>query len=99
MGKKSDESRDKEAQKLKKTKAGKKEKKSGKAKDDKPDKSSNKRKKAAHRAAPVSAEKRLEMIATAAYYIAERHGFTPGREASDWQIAERQIDAMISGDG
>ena len=103
MGKKSDESRDKKAKKLNKSQAGKKEKKSGKTKGDKPGKPSKKdsgeSKKTTPKAVPISPEKRLEMIATAAYYIAERHGFTPGREASDWQMAERQINAMLSGDG
>ena len=43
----------------------------------------------------VSAEERSEMIATAAYYIAERHGFTPGMSASDWAAAEQEIDQLL----
>jgi Protein of unknown function (DUF2934) len=31
-------------------------------------------------------------IAEAAYWRAERRGFTPGRELEDWLAAERQID-------
>jgi hypothetical protein len=34
-----------------------------------------------------------EMIAVAAYYLAERHAFEPGHEIEDWLEAEKQIDA------
>ncbi|MEJ2692581.1 MAG: DUF2934 domain-containing protein [Candidatus Thiodiazotropha sp.] len=37
------------------------------------------------------------MITTAAYYIAERHGFTPGRSQSDWRKAEKEIDSLLQG--
>ena len=43
----------------------------------------------------VSPEQRREMIATAAYYIAERHGFTPGNSDSDWAAAEKEIDHIL----
>lgn len=43
---------------------------------------------------PTAAE-REEMIAVAAYFLAERRGFAPGRDYDDWLGAERQIDAMI----
>jgi hypothetical protein len=43
----------------------------------------------------VTREQRLEMIATAAYYIAERHGFTPGESQADWRAAEKEVDAML----
>lgn len=43
----------------------------------------------------VSPEQRLEMIATAAYYIAERHGFTAGESSADWRAAEKEIDAVL----
>lgn len=43
----------------------------------------------------VSPEQRLEMISTAAYYIAERHGFTPGESQADWRAAEKEIDAVL----
>jgi hypothetical protein len=34
------------------------------------------------------------MIATAAYYLAERRNFEPGHELDDWLEAERQIHAL-----
>ncbi|MCU7806715.1 MAG: DUF2934 domain-containing protein [Candidatus Thiodiazotropha sp. (ex Semelilucina semeliformis)] len=80
MGKKSDKKLDKK----KKEKLNKAEKKIKKAK----------KRKAAEKAR-ISPEQRLDMITTAAYYIAERHGFTPGRSDEDWQEAERQIDEML----
>ena len=38
---------------------------------------------------------RHEMIATAAYYLAERRGFNSGDEIQDWLEAEGQIDGSI----
>jgi hypothetical protein len=32
-----------------------------------------------------------EMIATAAYYLAEQRQFAPGNELEDWLAAERQL--------
>jgi hypothetical protein len=46
-------------------------------------------------AAPA-AEKRREMIAIAAYYLAEARGFAPGKADLDWLLAEQTIDAMIA---
>lgn len=46
----------------------------------------------------VSAEKRRLMIAEAAYYLSERRGFGGGREMEDWLLAEKQIDATLSGE-
>jgi len=43
----------------------------------------------------VSAEERSEMIAVAAYFLAERRGFAPDGAADDWLQAERQIDRML----
>jgi len=43
---------------------------------------------------PTPAE-RDDMIAIAAYYLAERRGFVPGSAGDDWLQAERQIDAML----
>lgn len=40
---------------------------------------------------------RKKMVREAAYYIAERRGFRPGNELHDWLLAERQIDAQLSG--
>lgn len=44
----------------------------------------------------VSAAEREEMIAVAAYFLAERRGFAPGGAASDWFQAEAQIDTMLA---
>lgn len=48
--------------------------------------------------APPGDPARRARIAIAAYYRAERRGFTPGRELEDWLEAERQVDrGMASG--
>jgi hypothetical protein len=44
---------------------------------------------------PSRAE-RDHMVAVAAYYLAERRGFSPGQEQEDWQRAEGQIDRMLA---
>jgi hypothetical protein len=44
-----------------------------------------------------TADERDDMIAVAAYFIAERRGFVPGGADDDWLRAERQIDAMLEG--
>jgi hypothetical protein len=38
---------------------------------------------------------RRAMIAEAAYFRAERHGFTPGHELEDWLAAEQEVDARL----
>ncbi len=38
---------------------------------------------------------RSEMIAVAAYYLAEHRGFTAGYATDDWLRAEQQIDRML----
>jgi hypothetical protein len=38
-------------------------------------------------------EQRRELIAQAAYFIAERRGFAPGSELEDWLQAEAEIEA------
>ena len=43
----------------------------------------------------VSPELRYEMVATAAYYIAEQRGFTPGHELEDWRRAEAAVDKEL----
>lgn len=53
------------------------------------------RKTAAKKVAAPGAEQRYKMIEVAAYYIAERSGFTADPLAS-WAEAERQIDQMLS---
>ena len=49
------------------------------------------------KAAPISSDKRNHYVEIAAYYIAERHGFTPGREVADWDEAEAEIDRLLGG--
>lgn len=36
------------------------------------------------------------MIAVAAYYIAEKHGFTPNHELADWLEAELEIEGYLN---
>lgn len=43
----------------------------------------------------ITSEERTRMIAEAAYYLAEKRGFAPGHEESDWSAASQQIDQMI----
>jgi hypothetical protein len=43
----------------------------------------------------ATAAERSEMIAVAAYYLAERRGFTAGSATEDWLRAEAQIDRML----
>lgn len=43
----------------------------------------------------IDAELRHEMIATAAYFIAEQRGFAPGHEMEDWYRAEAAIDNQL----
>ena len=45
----------------------------------------------------VPQEARYQMIATAAYYLAEKRGFCSCGELDDWVAAEAQIDAMLKG--
>jgi hypothetical protein len=39
-------------------------------------------------------EQRRELIATAAYYMAEKRNFEPGHETEDWLAAEAQIGSL-----
>jgi hypothetical protein len=39
------------------------------------------------------ADERHRMIAQAAYYMAEKRAFEPGRELDDWLAAEHEINA------
>ncbi|MBK5929152.1 hypothetical protein CCR82_01025 [Halochromatium salexigens] len=43
----------------------------------------------------ANTEERGEMIAVAAYYLAEHRGFTAGSAIEDWLEAEQQIDRML----
>jgi hypothetical protein len=45
--------------------------------------------------AAVSAENRHEMIAVAAYYLAEKRAFAGHGAYVDWMKAEAEIDAML----
>lgn len=83
---------------IKNEKKGKQEKKEKKQKaKEKSPKKLQKAKTATTKNHEITMEKRAEMIATAAYYIAERHGFNPERADQDWREAELQIDAAIGG--
>ena len=42
-----------------------------------------------------SAAEIYEMIAQAAYYRAEKRGFTPGLEADDWLQAETEVTERL----
>ncbi len=44
----------------------------------------------------VTAEERQQWIATAAYFRAQRRGFTPGHEATDWLEAEAEIQSGVT---
>lgn len=44
----------------------------------------------------VDPDLRREMIATAAYYIAEQRGFAPGHEQDDWYRAEVAVDRQLA---
>lgn len=46
-------------------------------------------------AASVDAQTRHEMIAVAAYLLAEIRGFAAGGELDDWLCAEAKIDAQL----
>ena len=45
----------------------------------------------------IDPAERHEMVATAAYYLAEKHGFDPQMSLEDWQQAEREIDDRLAG--
>ncbi|HXQ63970.1 MAG TPA: DUF2934 domain-containing protein [Steroidobacteraceae bacterium] len=51
---------------------------------------------AAKARATVGAEQRRQMVATEAYYIAERRGFAPGHELADWVAAEAAVAAALA---
>jgi hypothetical protein len=38
---------------------------------------------------------RRQMVAAAAYFIAERRGFAPGHELEDWVAAEAAVDSRL----
>ena len=44
----------------------------------------------------ISPEQRLHYVEVAAFYIAERRGFTPGHPVDDWSAAEAEVDRLIA---
>lgn len=46
--------------------------------------------------APVSDDQRRHYVEVAAYFIAERNGFVPGRELADWAEAEAEIERLLA---
>jgi hypothetical protein len=48
---------------------------------------------------PSFSESREARIAEAAYWRAERRGFTAGQELDDWLAAEKEIDEDIAASG
>jgi hypothetical protein len=44
----------------------------------------------------VTPEQRLAMIKEAAYFKAEKRGFSGGNDADDWADAEREIDELLA---
>lgn len=52
---------------------------------------------ARHKARAVTPEKRHELIAEAAWLIAERRGFQGDAALDDWLQAEAEIDAVLVG--
>jgi hypothetical protein len=57
------------------------------------------RRSAAKRPGLVTAEDRQRFIAEAAYFKAEKRGFTDGAELADWVEAEAEIDALLDSRG
>ena len=45
----------------------------------------------------IDPESRHQMVASAAYYRAERRGFKDGSELADWLEAEADIDQSLGG--
>ncbi|MHB8476773.1 MAG: DUF2934 domain-containing protein [Steroidobacteraceae bacterium] len=45
---------------------------------------------------PLTDEQRRELIAVAAYYLAERRNFEPGHETEDWLAAESQVRSLTA---
>lgn len=45
---------------------------------------------------PVGADQRRNYVEVAAYYIAERRGFSGGDALEDWAAAEAEIDRLLA---
>jgi len=46
---------------------------------------------------PLDPYARQQMVAEAAYYLAERRQFESGQDIDDWLEAERQIETALAG--
>ena len=46
--------------------------------------------------ATLTPAERMKMIAEAAYYLAEKRGFSGGNELTDWVAAEKQVDSLLA---
>jgi hypothetical protein len=44
-------------------------------------------------------EQRHKMISTMAYFLAEKRGFTPGKDGADWLQSEKLIDELLKKQG
>lgn len=49
------------------------------------------------KSAAITAEQRQQMIAEAAYFLAERRGFNGGDPGQDWLEAEAEIERRLKG--
>ena len=45
---------------------------------------------------PVDIDLRRQMVAAAAYFLAERRGFAAGHDLEDWLAAEATVDSRLS---
>jgi hypothetical protein len=45
--------------------------------------------------AAIDPEVRRQLVATEAYYLAERRGFSAGGELEDWATAEAMVDSRL----
>jgi len=45
--------------------------------------------------ADITPDERNKLIAEAAYYRAEQHGFNPEYQVQNWLDAEKEVDAML----
>jgi hypothetical protein len=44
----------------------------------------------------IDPDMRLQMIATSAYFRAEKHGSFPGSDLEDWLASEQEVDRHLS---
>ena len=48
-----------------------------------------------YESADITPEERHRMVAEAAYYRAQQHGFNPDRHMEDWLAAEAEVDTLL----